>query len=75
MEVGGFLKKSPLGKREHIISSNGDTGYTIKLSELLEDYANKRVIEELQQVADGYMGDDVMSMEYIINRIKELKQK
>tara|TARA_R110002110_G_scaffold343851_1_gene553920 strand:+ start:1329 stop:1541 length:213 start_codon:yes stop_codon:yes gene_type:complete len=39
-----------------------------------KEYANKRVIEELHKVCDGYMGDDIMSVEYIIQRIKELKQ-
>lgn len=49
-------------------------GIEVAVKEMLE-YTNERVIEELQQVADGYMGDDVMSMEYIINRIQELKQE
>tara|TARA_R110002167_G_scaffold14418_1_gene58607 strand:+ start:63 stop:275 length:213 start_codon:yes stop_codon:yes gene_type:complete len=40
----------------------------------IEKYANQKAIEELHKVCDGYMGDDIMSVEYIIQRIKELKQ-
>jgi hypothetical protein len=47
----------------------------MKKGQELEDYINERVIKELQIVCDGYMGDDVGSIEYIIYRIQELKQK
>lgn len=48
----------------------------LKIEELLEQYANQRVIEELEELIDGLDEFELHSdFPYLINkRIKELKQ-
>lgn len=77
MKAKEFLKDRKLDKGRLTMHLDG-ADYSVDLQNLLKEYANQRVIDELEKIPQLMiqpLGEEIrLSSYYVLKRIKELKQ-